>query len=116
MVSRQRSDDSDSPRRPPGKTPEARENQLIALAYDLAEQQLREGTASSQVITHWMKAGSRRERLEQARLAEEVSLLKIRSEAIESQKRVEEMYSEAMTAFRAYSGQEPEEGDERYDD
>ena len=55
----------------PALTPEARENQLISLAVDLAEKQLQEGTASSQVITHYLKLGSMRERLEREKLEEE---------------------------------------------
>lgn len=91
-------------RRPPARTPEDRENQLIAHAVDLAERQLLDGTASAQVISHYLKLGSSREKLEQERLKNEVSLLKIKREAIESEKRVEELYREAMDAFRSYSG------------
>ena len=100
-------------RRPPARLPEDRENQLIASAVDLAEKQIREGTASAQVITHYLKLGSSREKLEQQRLANEVELLKIKREAIESEKRVEVLYKEAMDAFRAYSGTpQPEQEDE----
>jgi hypothetical protein len=96
-------------KRPPATTPEARENQLIAAAVDLAEKQILAGTASSQVISHFLKLGSSREKLEQERLAGEVELLTIKSEAIASQKRVEEMYGEALTAMRSYSGMDPDE-------
>ena len=92
-------------RRPPATTPEARENQLIALAVDLAEQQLSEGTASSQVISHYLKLASSKERLEKERLTHEVELLKAKTEAIQSAKRVEELYKEALNAMKAYSGQ-----------
>ena len=92
-------------RRPPATTPEARENQLIALAVDLAEQQLSEGTASSQVISHYLKLASSKERLEKERLTHEVELLKAKTEAIHSAKRVEELYKEALNAMKAYSGQ-----------
>ena len=108
-------DEPDTPRRPPATTPEARENQLIAAAVDLAERQLREGTASAQVISHYLKLGSSREKLEQERLAQEVDLLKIKAEAIASAKRVEELYSEAMNAFRAYSGQDPLDDEDEYE-
>jgi len=91
-------------RQPPATTPEARENQVIAGAYDLAEQQILDGTASSQVITHFLKLGSTREKLEQERLGHENSFLKAKTEALESQKRVEEMYSEALAAMKSYSG------------
>ena len=89
----------------PALTPEARENQMISLAVDLAERQLQEGTASSQVITHYLKLGSTRERLERERLEEENKLLKARTEQIQSMKRVEELYEEAIKAMRNYSGQ-----------
>lgn len=92
------------PRRRRATTPEARENQLISLAVDLAEKQLREGTASSQVISHYLKLGTSREQLEQERLRRENKLLEARVEAIESQKRVEELYAEALTAMKVYSG------------
>ena len=55
-------------------SPEAREQQLVAMATDLAEKQLRDGTASSQVITHYLKLGSTRERLEQELKMEEIKL------------------------------------------
>lgn len=89
----------------PALTPEARENQMISLAVDLAERQLQEGTASSQVITHYLKLGSTRERLEHERLEEENKLLKARTEQIQSMKRVEELYEEAIKAMRNYGGQ-----------
>jgi hypothetical protein len=93
--------------RPPASTPEARENQLVAAAVDLAEKQLREGTASAQVITHYLKLGSTRERLEQARLEKENDLLDARREALESAAKVEELYRTALDAMRSYAGQEP---------
>lgn len=108
MVSRRRSDDPEPRRRAPATTPEARERQLQAMAFDLAEKQLRDGTASSQVISQLIKSASTRERLEQDRLGREVELLAIRAEAIASEQRVEQMYGEAMRAFATYSGNEPE--------
>lgn len=96
-------------RRPPAKTPEARENQLINLAEELAEKQLIEGTASSQVITHYLKLGTMRDRLEREILEEKKELLKAKTEAIQSAKRVEEMYQEALDAMRAYSGSDTKE-------
>ena len=89
----------------PALTPEARENQLVCLATDLAEKQLREGTASSQVITHYLKLGSTRERLEREKIEEENKLLKARTEALQSSKRIEELYMDALNAMRIYSGQ-----------
>jgi hypothetical protein len=97
------------PRRPPATTPEGRENQVIALAYDIAERQILDGTATSQVITHFLKLGSSREKLEQERLGRENELLQAKAEAMASQQRVEEMYGEALNAMRAYTGQDPVE-------
>lgn len=94
-------------RRPPATTPEARENQLISLAVDVVEQQMLKGTVSSQVLTHYLKLGSTREKLEQERLAMEVSLMEQKRESMASAARVEELYSSAINAMRAYAGQEP---------
>ena len=88
----------------PALSPEARENQLVSLAVDLAEKQLLEGTASSQVIVHYLKQGTLKEKLERERLVEENKLLKAKTEAIESTKRTEELMKEAIDAFRSYSG------------
>lgn len=97
----------------PALSPEARENQMISLAVDLAEQQLRDGTASSQVITHFLKLGTTKAELEKEKLARENQLLKAKTESIESQKRIEELYTNALNAMRRYSGQG--EPDEYYD-
>ena len=96
---------SSSRKRRPALSREARENQLISLAVDLAEKQLQEGTASSQVITHYLKLGSTKERLEKEKLEEENKLLRAKTENLQSQKRVEELYSEAIKAMRNYAGQ-----------
>lgn len=95
----------------PATTPEARENQLVSLAYDLAEQQLIDGTASAQVITSFLKLGSSRERLEQEKLSNENILLQAKKEAMDSQARIEEMYGAALNAMRSYAGQPPVEVD-----
>lgn len=105
MASRRRSPEVPQKRRRPATTPEAREQEMVTLALDLAESQIRAGTASSQVITHFLKAGSLREQLEQERIAHENELLQVKKEALESQKRVEAMYTEALDAMRTYSGQ-----------
>ena len=91
-------------RRSPPRTPEAREDELAAAAYDLAEEQIHSGTASSQVITHFLKAGSRRERMEQMRMQHEIELMQVKKEQLEGQKRVEELYVSALEAMRSYSG------------
>lgn len=88
----------------PALSPEARENQMIALAVDLAEQQLRDGTASSQVITHYLKLGSTKERIEKEILERQKDLITAKTEALQSAKRVEELYANAIAAMRRYSG------------
>ena len=95
-------------KRPPATTPEGRERQLISLAVDLAEQQLQDGTASAQVISHYLKLGSTREQLEQARLAEDIKLQRAKAEALESTQRIESLYAEALSAMKSYAGQPPE--------
>ena len=96
----------------PALTPEAREDQLIALATNLAEKQLMDGTASSQVITHYLKMGSTNERIEREILKEQKEMIKAKTEALKSEKRIEELYAEALSAMRKYSGQEVIEEDE----
>lgn len=90
--------------KPPARTPEGREEQLIALAINLAEKQLEEGTASAQVITHYLKLASTRERLEKEKLAHENELLKAKTESLKSMARVEELYANAINAMKTYSG------------
>ena len=85
-------------------TPEAREQQLIYLATELAAKQLMDGSASSQVITHYLKLGSSKEKLEQDILKENKKLLAAKTEMMQSAKRVEELYSDAIEAMRKYSG------------
>lgn len=92
----------------PALTPEARENQLISLAVNLAEQQLREGTASSQVITHYLKLGSTKEKIEKEILEKQKDLIDAKTKAIQSGQRVEEIYAKALNAMRRYTGQEEE--------
>lgn len=96
----------EKPRRPAAKTPEARERQLISLAFDVAEKQMLDGSASAQVITHYLKMGTPRERLERKKLEEENALLRAKVEGMASAARVEELYEGAIRAMRAYSGQE----------
>lgn len=95
------------PKRRPATSPERREQTIIGLAMDLAERQIREGTASAQVISHFIKAGSIREQLEQARLTQENMLTAAKIEQLASEARVESLYAKALQAMRAYGGQEP---------
>ena len=117
MASRRVTEPEDSkPRRKPATTPEAREHQMVSLAVDLAERQLRDGTATSQVISHFLKLGSTREQLEQERLANENVLLRAKAEALAAQARIEELYGEAIQAMRSYAGQDEPEAPDDYED
>src|SRR5574344_570466 len=89
----------------PAITPEARENQIIALAVDLAEKQLIEGTASSQVITHYLKLATTKEKIEREILEKQKALIEAKTENLQSAKRIEELYSNALKAMQNYSGQ-----------
>jgi hypothetical protein len=91
-------------------TPEARENQLIARAYDLAEEQLMDGTASSQVITHFLKLATTRERIEREILERQKELIEAKTENLKAVKRMEELYEAAMSAMKTYTGID-DEGD-----
>ena len=92
----------------PASTPEERDNQMINLAYDRAEQQLRDGTASSQVIVHFLKLGNIRSELELEKLKKENSLLDAKADAIESTRRIEELYADAINAMKSYRGETSE--------
>lgn len=96
----------------PAFTPESRENQLISLAVDLAEQQLRDGTASSQVITHYLKMGSTRERLENEILRRQKDLVEAKTKSYKSAEEMKDLYTKALEAMRRYSGH----GSSEYDD
>lgn len=101
------------PKSRPADTQDAREAQLISLAYDLAEQHLRDGTATSQEITHFLKLGSSKERVEKEILVLQKDLVKAKTEALQSQKRSEELFANAMAAFKSYA---PPNGAEVVDD
>ena len=98
-------------RRPPASTAEGRELEMTSLAMDLAEEQLRNGTATSQVITHFLKLGTIREQHELQKVQLENELLKTKKAAMESAQNVESMYEEAIKAFRGYAGQDEDYGD-----
>lgn len=95
----------------PAMTSDARETEMISLAEALAERQLREGTASSQVITHYLKLGSSKARIEKEILEKQKELVSAKTESLQSATRVEELYTEAINAMRVYSGHN-EDGDE----
>lgn len=88
----------------PALSPEARENQLISLAVDLAEKQLREGTASSQVITHYLKLGSTKEKIEKEILEKQKELIEAKTRSYQSAEEIKELYSNALNAMKRYSG------------
>jgi hypothetical protein len=98
------------------RTPDERENELVEAAVDLAEVQLRSGEASAQVITHYLKLGSSRERLEQQRLKNEVALLETKREQMQSEMRTEGLIADALRAMQAYSGNLSENEGPGYDE
>ena len=100
----------------PALDPEARENQMIDLAVNLAEQQLRDGTAKSQVIVHFLKLGTQRAKLEQEKIEYEKELLKAKTENLMSQQRTEELYQKAIDAMRRYNGSGGDDEDDEYNE
>lgn len=88
----------------PALTPEARENQLISMAMNLAEQQMLDGTASSQVITHFLKLGTAKAKLEIEKTKKETALLAAKEASLQSSKRSEELFNKAIAAFSDYAG------------
>ncbi len=98
-------------KRPPATTPEGRENQLIVMAIDLAAEQLANGTASSQVITHFLKLGSTKEQMEKEMLQSQKELIQAKTENIKAAKKSDALFANALNAMRTYSGK-----DEEYDD
>lgn len=100
-------------RRRPGMSPEARENQLISLAVNLAEQQLMDGTASAQVITHYLKLATTRERIEKEILERQRDLIQAKTESLKEAKRFDQLLEDAMDAMKRYRG---DYGDNAYDD
>jgi hypothetical protein len=102
-------------RRPPAASPEEAEQRCILSAYELAQSQLDEGTASPSVITHFLKMGTERARLEREKLAKETELLQTKTIAIQESKNMEKMFSDAISAMKRYQYQGPEEDDEDWD-
>lgn len=101
----------------PALTPEARENQLIALAVDLVEQRLRDGTASSQETTHFLKLASQKNKMELERMKLENELIRAKTQALNDAADMKTLYADAIAAMRRYSGHEEELDDEDdYDD
>ena len=95
---------------PPATTPEGRENQMIALAMDLAEKRMRAGTASAQEVTHFLKIGSLNARVERDILEKQKELITAKTESIRAARRVDELYADAISAMKRYSGDDPDRG------
>lgn len=101
-------------KRPP-LTPEAKENQMISLAMDLVEQRLIDGTATSQETTHFLKLATSKAKLENKLLEAQTEMAIAKKEALKAQQRSDEMFAEAIKAFKSYSGQGgSEEDDDEY--
>lgn len=103
-------------RRPPAMSPERKISRCVSLAYDLAEKQLEDGSASSQIISKFLELGTKKAELELERARHENELLKAKTEALKAQARSEEMYKKVISAFRSYSGQPPIDEDDEYED
>ena len=99
-----KAENSPRKRRAPAPTPEARENQLIALAVDRVEERMRNGTASAQEYIHFLKLATTKQQLELEKIRNETELLRAKKEALDSAKRTEEMYTKAIAAMRSYAG------------
>lgn len=104
MGRRKKLDGSSSSQFSPASNPEERENQMISLAVNLAEQQLREGTASSQVIVHYLKLASTRNKLEEEKIKYETAMLQAKKDSLNKSGQLQELMTNALEAFRSYSG------------
>lgn len=101
-------------RRRPATTPELREQEMIALAFDVVEKKLRSGTATSQETVHFLKLGSENAKLEREKMRNENLLLEARTENLSKSDRMEELMNRAIKAFRGYSGEEMPPDDEQF--
>lgn len=117
MATRRKSDEVPEPLPPPATTLEGREEQLINAAMNLVERRISEGTASAQETVHFLRLGSVKNQLEQDKLRQENEVLKTRVKEMESRRSSEELYRNALAAFKGYSGQaEPEDEFDDEDD
>lgn len=117
MGSREKSTSTTTKRRArPATSPEARENRLISLAYDVVEERLLNGTATSQETTSLLKLGSQKAQAELEKLRTENDLMKAKIEALESTKTSGELLERALAAFKSYSGHGDEEDMEVLDE
>lgn len=102
-------------KRAPAMSLEAHQNQMISLANKCAEEQLRKGTASSQIICHYLKMGSERERLAVEQARADLELTRAKTKAIESSERMDEMFTKALKVFSSYRGETDEEDEDEED-
>lgn len=116
MSVREKGSASEISRERPATSPEAREDQIIALAMDEAEKRIRNGTASNQLLCEFIRMGSTKHKLEKEKLANEVKLVEAKTGSIEAAKKVDEMYAEAIDAMRLYSGHVSDDEEEDYDE
>lgn len=103
-ASKKESSNTPSRKQRPAMTPEAREKQMVAMAFDAAEQKFRDGTASNQLICFWLQRGSTKEQLEKEIMAEQKKLLEAKTEALQDAKDMKELYTNAIKAMQRYSG------------
>ena len=104
MGRRKKLDETSSPHLPPPSNPEECENQMISLAVNLARKQLEEGTASSQVIVHFLKQATTRNQLEMEKIKYETAMLQAKKDALNKSGQLQELMANALEAFRSYSG------------
>lgn len=117
MAKRQKEETQSEPKKiRPALTPEGRENQMINLAINLAEKQLQEGTASSQIISHYLKLATQHSKIELEKLELEKELVKAKTDSLNASKKSDEMYAEVIKALRSYSGNGGDDEDDEYDD
>ena len=109
----ERTKKSTSRRKAPALTPEARENQMIALAMDRVEERMMNGKASAQEYIHFLKLATTKSQLELEKIRQENQLLEAKTAALESAKRTEEMYTNAIAAMRTYMGADNESDDHK---
>ena len=96
----------------PAISSEARDAQMSALAYDLVEQRMRDGTATSQETCYFLKLSCPQQKLDVEKKKKEIELLEAKTEQIKAAKRLDEVYSEAISAFKLYGGEQDDEEEE----
>lgn len=96
-------------KRPPAGNPEERTQQLVSDAYDLAEKQIADGTASAAVLVHFLKMGTAREQAELARIKSASELDHAKLEQANQGNAAEKLLEQAMRAFTGYKGEEDDD-------